>query len=79
MLEAKEPPGESDDRPIVPGKPESSLIVQLIKAGDKEHRMPQKAGPMKAADIALIERWISEGANWPDNVKLTPPPQEKEK
>src|SRR4051794_4013991 len=72
-------PGESEERPIVPGKPESSLIVQLMKSPDKEHRMPQKAAAMKPADIALIEKWISEGATWPDDVKLTPPPEEKKK
>jgi hypothetical protein len=72
-------PGESEDAPIVPGKSAQSLIVQLMKSGDKEHRMPQKAPALKPDVIAIIERWINEGAAWPDDVKLTPPPEEKEK
>ena len=36
-------PGESEEPPIVPGKAGQSLIVQLMKAGDADHRMPQKA------------------------------------
>ena len=39
--------------------------------------MPQKKPAMKAAEVALIERWINEGAEWPDKVQLTPPPEEK--
>jgi mono/diheme cytochrome c family protein len=72
-------PGESEEPPIVPGKAGQSLIVQLMKSGDEEHRMPQKAPALKADVIAVIEKWINEGAAWPDDVKLTPPPEEKEK
>lgn len=72
-------PGESEEPPIVPGKSADSLIVQLMKSGDPEHRMPQKAKPMAAAQVALIEKWIDEGAAWPDDVKLTPPAEEPAK
>ena len=70
-------PGESEEPPIMPGKADQSLIIQLIKSDDPEHRMPQKKPAMKAAEVALIERWINEGAEWPDKVQLTPPPEEK--
>ena len=70
-------PGESEEPPIVPGKADQSVIVQLMKSGDPEHRMPQKKPAMKAAEIAVIERWINEGAEWPDKVQLVPPPEEK--
>ncbi len=72
-------PGESEEPPIVPGKADQSLIVQLMKSDDPEHRMPQKKPAMKTAEIAVIERWINEGAEWPDKVQLTPPPEEKRK
>ena len=72
-------PGESDDAPIVPGKADQSLIVQLVKGSDPEHRMPQKAPALKPEQIALLEKWINEGAAWPDGVDLTPPPEKKEK
>lgn len=71
-------PGESEEPPIVPGKADQSLIVILMKARSPEGRMPQKKPPMKPDEIALIERWINEGADWPDNVQLTPPPEKKE-
>lgn len=70
-------PGESEEPPIVPGKADQSLIVTLMKAKSPEGRMPQKKPPMKPEEIALIERWINEGAEWPENVQLTPPPEEK--
>jgi mono/diheme cytochrome c family protein len=72
-------PGESEEPPIVPGKADQSLIVILMKAKDPEGRMPQKKPAMKPDEIALIERWINEGADWPEKVQLTPPPEEKEK
>lgn len=31
--------------------------------------MPQKSDRLKPAEIALLKRWIDEGAVWPDNVK----------
>ena len=71
-------PGESEEPPIVPGQADQSLIVMLMKAKDPEGRMPQKKPAMKAEEIALIERWINEGAEWPEKVQLTPPPEEKE-
>ncbi len=70
-------PGESEEPPIVPGKADQSLIVTLMKAKSPEGRMPQKKPPMKPEEIALVERWINEGADWPENVQLTPPPEEK--
>lgn len=71
-------PGESEEPPIVPGQADQSLIVILMKAKSPEGRMPQKKPAMKPQEIALIERWINEGADWPDNIQLTPPPEEKQ-
>lgn len=72
-------PGESEEPPIEPGKADLSLIVILMKSTDPDFRMPQKKPAMKAEEIALIERWINEGAHWPDGVQLTPPPEEPRK
>ena len=46
---------------VVPGRPESSLIVARI-SGDKP-AMPQAGEPLSSAEVQLISRWISEGAN----------------
>ena len=54
-------PGETDLAPIVARKPrESELYLRLIEP-DPHERMPQKADPLPAAEISLIERWILEG------------------
>lgn len=48
---------------IVPGDPDASQIVQLIEGRrGEEHRMPLGGAPLAADQIALIRRWIAEGA-----------------
>ena len=55
-------PGESDLAPITPEQPKDSELYNLLLEHSPEDRMPQKADPLPEAEIALIERWISEGA-----------------
>ena len=55
-------PGESDLAPVTPGKPKDSELYNLLLEHSPEDRMPQKADPLPEAEIALLERWISEGA-----------------
>jgi cytochrome c553 len=52
-------------RALVPGKPEESLMLKLMRHshGDLE-RMPPK-DKLADAEIAEIERWIKDGAAWP--------------
>ncbi len=45
---------------IRPGKPDASLLVSLI-SGDKP-RMPKVGPPLDASQVAVIRRWIEEGA-----------------
>jgi len=56
-------------RPIVPGKPAESEIVRRITSHDPELRMPpDKFGKKLApAQIALIQSWIEQGANWKEH------------
>jgi quinol-cytochrome oxidoreductase complex cytochrome b subunit/mono/diheme cytochrome c family protein len=63
-------PGDSDEDPIVPGKAKLSHLYQLITAKDPDHRMPQKGPPLAPEQIATIQRWIDQGANWPESVQL---------
>src|SRR5580704_14906014 len=57
-------PGHPDA--IVPGHPEQSELIKRIESKDPHHLMPQnaqgEAKPMKAADIAILEEWVREGA-----------------
>ncbi len=54
--------GGNKEDPIVPGKPDESLLIDKVTAQDD--RMPPKdAGdPLPKQKIAIIERWIAEGA-----------------
>jgi hypothetical protein len=47
-------------RLVVPGRPDQSKLVYLLR-GIEVTRMPPDA-PLPDADVALIERWILEGA-----------------
>ncbi len=49
---------------IIPGDGKSSLLMKRILGEDGEARMPMGADPLKPAEIALIRRWIDQGANW---------------
>jgi len=73
--------GKSGQHPIVPGKPGESAMLRRIKSKDPDEVMPKpKHGPpLAAAQIALIERWIAEGAPWQEHwayiaPQATPPP-----
>ncbi len=55
--------GGEDGHAIVPGKPEESNVMKLITPGkDGKIEMPQKADPLHETQVALIRRWIKEGA-----------------
>jgi sugar lactone lactonase YvrE len=55
--------GGTKDDPIVPGKPEESLICDLVTATDKSRMPPREAGDaLPKQKIELIARWIKEGA-----------------
>ena len=64
--------GDSGSPAIVPGNPAKSHLIELIKLKDPDERMPQKGDPLSSAEIALLEKWIAEGAVWPGqmNAKL---------
>ena len=52
---------------IVPGKPDESLIVIALESPVFHEKAMPMVGPRPNVDeIALIRRWIAEGATWPD-------------
>jgi hypothetical protein len=55
---------------IVPGKPADSLLLQSVMHAKKELTMPPKE-KLTVVDIAVLERWVRDGAPWPAEVKLT--------
>ncbi|MBT5377440.1 MAG: DUF1553 domain-containing protein [Opitutae bacterium] len=64
--------GDSGSPAIVPGNPGKSHLIDLIRLKDPELRMPAKGDPLSAGEIALLEKWIADGAIWPGqmNAKL---------
>ncbi len=53
---------------IIPGKGSESQLVERITAADPEDRMPPAAEgkPLTAEQVALLRRWVDEGAIWPE-------------
>ncbi len=54
--------GESGEAVIVPGKPDASLLISAVRYESFE--MPPK-GQLAAKDIAVLVKWIEQGAFWP--------------
>ena len=58
--------GESDDKTIlVPGKPDESYLLQTILHTAKPVMPPKKEPQLTPAEVALLTRWITEGAKGP--------------
>ncbi len=57
--------GESDGPAIVPGKPEASALIARITASDDDVMPPVKTKkPVSGTDLAVLKRWIAEGAGY---------------
>lgn len=67
--------GESDGAAIVPKHPEKSSIIARVSTDDVESIMPPKGEPLSKEQVAVLNKWISEGAHWPeikaDNLTVT--------
>lgn len=62
--------GDAYGPSIVAKKANESPLIQLITSKNADERMPPEGEPLSAAEIALLTRWIDEGAVWPDGVDL---------
>ena len=54
---------------IVPGKPEQSLLLEAVRGEDADFRMPPEGELLLADEIALLTRWVAEGAVWPGQME----------
>jgi uncharacterized membrane protein len=57
---------------IVPGKPRESLLIQAVRWEVGDLRMPPDKDRLPDEAIAVLERWIAEGAVW-EPFELTVP------
>jgi hypothetical protein len=53
---------------VVPGKPEQSLVITAVHAAKPELQMPPK-GKLPPQHIAMLEKWVRDGAIYPDGAK----------
>ena len=65
--------GESGSPAIVPGKPDESYLIEQITPADGEAAMPQNQKPLADNEIALVRRWIEEGAKDDTPADTSPP------
>jgi len=59
--------GDSGEPGIVSGDAARSELFRRIDPTDELDRMPPKGAPLSTDEIALIRRWIDEGAAWEDD------------
>lgn len=53
-------PGKSGDVPVAAGKPQESILLQMIVSGE----MPKSADPLPKEEVDSITKWIAGGAKF---------------
>jgi len=64
--------GDSGLFAIVPGKPAESELLARVAHRDPDERMPPEGAPLRPEQIAALEAWIKDGAEWPAVWSLAP-------
>lgn len=69
----------SGDHALVPGNLEASTLVARITADDETTRMPpaDSGKQLTADEIALLTRWVAEGARWGEHWAFVAPKRPK--
>jgi hypothetical protein len=60
---------------VVPGKADASILIQRVSSDEPEMRMPppKSRKSLKPEQVALLRKWIDQGAPWALHWSLTPP------
>jgi Protein of unknown function (DUF1549)/Planctomycete cytochrome C/Concanavalin A-like lectin/glucanases superfamily len=60
---------------IVPGKPHASELIKRLRTSDLDDLMPppEAKRPLTAEQIAVLERWVAEGARYDRHWSFVPP------
>lgn len=65
---------------IVPGRPNSGLLMKLVQSDDPDNRMPPKGRPLNDKEVETLKQWILLGAELgsldPDGKQDSPAPGE---
>ena len=57
--------GDSGLAAVVPGDVKKSYLIDAVRHLDPNVEMPPDEDPLEADQIAVLERWIQQGAVWP--------------
>jgi len=60
--------GGVSGKAIEQGRADASLLISRLRSSDEDKRMPPDDEALSPDKIALISRWIDQGAEWPDGV-----------
>lgn len=68
-------PAKSGTRAVIPGQPSASGLIQRLVTTDADDRMPppESGKTVTPAQVALLERWIREGAEFKEHWAFVPP------
>lgn len=55
---------------IIPGEPDKSLLIKMVRWTDESHQMPPSE-QLSAEEVALLEEWVRRGAPDPREMKAT--------
>jgi len=59
---------------LIPGDPDNSLLILALgENGIHEEPMPPTPDKIWGARMEILRRWIAEGAEWPEDVRLVHP------
>ena len=64
---------------IVPGRPDDSLLIKVLLTDEVHYgTMPPTPDKIWGVRMEILRRWIEEGADWPESVRLVHPKDLKE-
>ncbi|HYP08493.1 MAG TPA: DUF1549 domain-containing protein, partial [Bryobacteraceae bacterium] len=65
--------------PIVPGKPDASLLIQRVTHADAARRMPPVSShkTLSLKQVDTLKRWVAEGASWKEHWSFAAPARPK--
>lgn len=63
---------------IIPGDAKRSEFIRRLHSKDPKERMPYKSAPLDKEEIAILTRWVEEGAQWGEHWAYVSPEKPKD-
>lgn len=68
---------EGGSLPIVPGKPDDSVLLRRVTSADEAERMPPEGPALTKEEVSLLRRWIEAGAKYEKHWAFVAPQKRK--